>query len=431
MRHWRWIQRGLTGTQDFAQDTRGAIAILFALLIIPIVVLLGLAVDGLRALNAAETAHNALDASALAAARAMASDNLDDSQVERVAHDYFKANVDGTGKLPYASFNGFQVETDRNQGTVTVTVDTQVPTTFGQLAHVDNLTMRRSATASMGANRIELGLMLDVTGSMNRRGKLSALKDATEDLIDALVPENNTDQVRIGLAPYSASVNAGRFARVISDDESRDGCVVNREGSAIDSDTVPGRNTYFRSIQQANEDLRRDRGDTGYDFYECPDAEVLPLTGDRELLRATVNSYRADGRTAGHLGIAWAWYLVSPQWSSIWGGRPAEPYGADKVIKAVVLMTDGEFNAAYAGSESWGAAERESYDRTENLCNNIKREDVLVFSIAFDLRAASAERALADCATTEDMFCRAEDEDDLRRCYKDIAYRLSQLRITK
>ncbi|MGI9384039.1 MAG: pilus assembly protein TadG-related protein [Methyloligellaceae bacterium] len=428
----------LTKTQNgrFLDDKRGNVAIIFGLAIIPVIVLMGLAIDGWRILNAATIAANAVDAAALTTARRMSQENLNDSQLMQTAQDSFAAN--SSGALPAGTvFRNLNVAADRGQGTVTLTVDTNLPTTFGKLARINQLSLTRSSTVSYKFNDLELGLMLDVTGSMNRNGKLRSLKTAIHDLLDQLMPEGRTaNGVRIGLAPYSAAVNAGTYAEAVSNDTSNDGCVVERTGGDLDLDLAPTRTDYFRGIEEANEEIVHDTGRRGrYDYYQCPDAEVLPLSDDREIVGDTVDSYRANGRTAGHLGVAWAWYLVSPNWSSIWPGasRP-EDYGKADLIKAVVLMTDGEFNAAYTGTDSRSRATDESFNRADKLCDNMKREGVVVFAIGFDLHENDAINALRDCATEDrdgKLFYQAKNEEELRKAYRDIAIRLTNLRITK
>ncbi len=42
------------------------------------------------------------------------------------------------------------------------------------------------------------------------------------------------------------------------------------------------------------------------------------MTDDKSVLKASVDSYTTGGTTAGHLGTSYAWYLLSPEWASIW-----------------------------------------------------------------------------------------------------------------
>ncbi len=81
----------------------------------------------------------------------------------------------------------------------------------------------------------------------------------------------------------------------------------------------------------------------------------MPLSDDRDGLIAAVKKFSPQGCTAGHLGVQWAWNIVSPKWGSTWGGN-GTPDGMDRVtdgklLKAVVLMTDGIFNTAVSWPE--------------------------------------------------------------------------------
>ena len=444
MRLCKDLSGGRGNTSAFIRDRGGNVAILFGILLLPLLVAVGLAIDGMRALNAAETASNALDAAALAAARELSQRNASDDDLAKVAERFFRANVEGPDKLGYASYSALDVSADRGKEEVTVGVDVTVPTTIGQVAQVDQISFRRESTTAFGISDLDLGLMIDVTGSMSRTGrdgkvKIEALKNAVRAALDIFNPNVGSDKVRIGLAPYSSAVNAGVYADFVSDGQSRDGCVLERARD-IDEETLPEPGSFFRSIEQAEKTLRDDRNDPGYDYYDCPDAEVLALTNSRTLIEHTIDRYRPLGRTAGHLGIAWSWYLVSETWRNIWRtDTPPRDYGTKDLIKAVVLMTDGEFNAAYAGSDRWRRAKAESFERASELCKKMNDRGVLVFSVGFDLRERDAIELMESCASEyedEDgnmkkLFYRAETEAELIADYKDIAIRLTQIRIAR
>ena len=56
------------------------------------------------------------------------------------------------------------------------------------------------------------------------------------------------------------------------------------------------------------------------------DAEVnliMPMTKDKTALKARIDKLTTGGSTAGHMGTAWAYYLLSPKWNSICFRRPA------------------------------------------------------------------------------------------------------------
>ena len=425
-----FLRKGREFRRGFAQDERGNIVILFAFLLVPMLLAVGLALDSLRALSAATTTANALDAAALAAARAMADGNLSDEEVKTEATLFFEANLKGDGKVSYSSHGSLDIKANRGTGEVTVAVDTIVPTTLGQLANVSEFKFRREATALAGVGRVELGLMLDVTGSMNENGKLDALKGATELLVKKMIPEGRyADRVRIALAPYSTQVNMGDFANRVRDRDSDAKCVVERKNGFLNMDAAPGGRNLFHVLTEEQKEQFKKVRDT---HPACPDAEILPLTSEKQKLIDTVDSYEASGWTAGHLGIQWAWNLISEDWGGVWGGgsRPND-YGTKDLIKAVVLMTDGEFNSAFTGEIKDQAMKRESFKHAKDLCRNMEDKGIVIFSVAFDLDDRDAERVLEDCATDDGDFIRAENEDELRDAYLEIAIKLTQLRLSK
>src|SRR5690606_17022291 len=47
----------------------------------------------------------------------------------------------------------------------------------------------------------------------------------------------------------------------------------------------------------------------------CPDSPIVPLSSDKTMLKNNIDDMEAVGSTAGHMGIAWGWYLLSPNFS--------------------------------------------------------------------------------------------------------------------
>lgn len=93
------------------------------------------------------------------------------------------------------------------------------------------------------------------------------------------------------------------------------------------------------------------------------------------------------------------------------------------MIKAVILMTDGAFNRQY---ETAGG---DSAQQAKTLCENMRDEGVLVFSVAFQAPAAGRE-TLKDCAGVDARFYDASTESELLAAYEDIALLLTELRLT-
>src|SRR5438477_131866 len=49
----------------------------------------------------------------------------------------------------------------------------------------------------------------------------------------------------------------------------------------------------------------------------CPAAVVKPLTADATALKNVIKGFVASGGTAGHIGVQWAWYMLSQKWGNV------------------------------------------------------------------------------------------------------------------
>lgn len=184
---------------------------------------------------------------------------------------------------------------------------------------------------------------------------------------------------------------------------------------------------------------------------QCISQTIQPLTSDKDTLHALANSLVASGSTAGHLGLAWGWYMIAPNFGYLWptASRPA-PYGQTNLIKAVVFMTDGQFNTPYCSgviaadglSGSGGAGDHincnapngASKAQAEQLCDAIKApaNKTLLYVVGFDLATDTTTlNFLRDCATAPEYFFQADSGADLRTAFAAIAQSLSDLRLSK
>jgi Flp pilus assembly protein TadG len=420
-----------TFSRRFANDERGNVVDLFAFMSTVILLVAGIALDYARAHHMHSRIANAADAATLTAGRAMLEGKLSDEEVKERAQQYLAQNIGGSSRQ-FGTYGTPNIELDRDSGTVKIDVDVDVPTTLAGLSGVKSVKAPVSTAASFKQKDVEVAMALDVTGSMteytsDHKTKIKALQDAFKLFVENLIPEHLPDgrKVRVAVAPYSSGVNMGRFASRASGNRSRDGCVIERTGSY--SDAPVGKSTYFK----VHEDQPRDTDATeGRQDYTCPAAKIIPLTSSREGLTTAVDSYRASGSTGGHLGVQWAWNLISEDWGTFWGGdsRP-DSYeltkGDDaKLIKAVILMTDGVFNTAFYNSNSAAQAVA--------LCERMREKNVRVFSIAFGDPPAAAKRTLEQCATPgEDYYADASNAAELEGALTKFAGTLSKLRLTQ
>lgn len=186
----------------FRRDTKGNVAILFGLALIPLALGVGVAVDYGRALIVREHMADAADAAALAIG---SWPGLTEAEQKLKAQQFFDANFPPT---KIGTVGNLDVQFDGDD--IHVTVSGNVPTTFMKLANIESIGMGVTNTITKKERNIELVLVLDTTGSMGSGGKLSAMKSAAKKMVETLFEGKATSTtLKIGVVPFSVAVNIG------------------------------------------------------------------------------------------------------------------------------------------------------------------------------------------------------------------------------
>ncbi|MEP2943063.1 MAG: hypothetical protein ABJM86_02930 [Hyphomicrobiales bacterium] len=413
---------------------------------------IGGAVDYSIYREARQATTQALDSASLAVAGGISRGEIEPHEVEARALEFFTLNMssygveaDGTGGT--LDVSNFAVQVDPDTSSISTTVDLNVPTLFAGLYGLRHFNAPLDSTAAFSGapgatENIEFSFVLDVTGSMGSRlpgetdTRLEALQESMLNSLNILLPAGldgrpglNDDRVRVGLVPYATSVNIGEDYHTkavglnsTSDRFARNECVTEREGVNAYSDVAPSEgnsNTNRRyetdGILLLETPSDRGGGDIqGFRTDPCPLTPLRPLTNNRDDLIADINSLIADGATGGHMGINWGFNLLSENWQDFWAeeSKPAN-YGDTDVRKVLVIMTDGEFNAAFQDADIirngrnrtsfiTAATQRRTQSRRAALefCDLAKERDhnIQVYTIAFGT-GNTANQMLEDCAT--------------------------------
>ena len=412
-----------------ARERSGNVAIIFALAVVPLVGLVGGAVEFGQALSSRTKLQKTLDAAVLAAGREFQVTGSQ-SAAKAKAVTFFNAQI-SSGASGAITVNTVDLENN----TMTLGGQMTSPTPFLSIVGLKNITVRAQSQAMLvvGSNSkvdLEVALMLDIGSSMSGY-KITDLKVAAKDLIDIIIWENQSERyAKVALAPFSSHVNVGSriFRQVTNRDPYGTGdrrtCVKERIGNERYTDAAPDGHYHFIAYGRNSVGaVKRERN------YDCKTrTPIVPLTKDKDHLKSVIDSFSPDGSKAGHLGTAWAWYLLSPRWSSIWKQFPTDSipaaYNNPKVRKIAVLMTDGAFNTSYTGPHS---------DRQVRwLCEPMKATGIEIYTIGFELTSSTARSTLRDyCATSKSHHYDAYNSDELLQAYREIAMRLAQLRLSK
>ena len=174
---------------------------------------------------------------------------------------------------------------------------------------------------------------------------------------------------------------------------------------------------------------------------------VTPLSADKTMLKSAIDRYQAGGGTAGHLGTAWAWYMLSPSWADV--VMPAASPGSYELTrqtgsngqpalrKIAILMSDGDFDREYCNGVDTAVINCDSpngssSEQTAVLCQNMKASGITIYSIGLQLSAAGGARsAMEQCASDAAKFYTVEDGEGLRQAYRDIAVQIAAVHVSK
>ncbi|OYX02382.1 MAG: pilus assembly protein TadG [Caulobacter vibrioides] len=206
----RFFRRLSEGVAAFARrlrrDDRGAIAIQFALLALPLSVLLFGLIDVGRLSLQRRQMQDALDAATLMAARSTASTN---AELDTVGDAAFLAEIAGMNLGLTASNATFSAGTNnRIIGSVTATLKPII----ANLWQSGDFTVTATSEVVRSSKNLEVALVLDITGSMGGT-RIADLKVAAADLVDIIVRDTQTPfYSKIALVPYAAGVNLDTYA---------------------------------------------------------------------------------------------------------------------------------------------------------------------------------------------------------------------------
>ncbi len=507
---WSWFKRTL---KHLYEDQRGNVLIYTTATLIPMATLVGIGIDFSRIQAAKRTLQNAIDTSAVAIAKQANFFDLTEIEAKTIATPYMDKYFQ---EASVGEVVDFTVTLNKALGTVRIDADVNVDTTILQAIGQSTISYRGVTKVSAGVRWLELVMVLDNSGSMGG-SRLTALKDAANGLVNILFDEGETESsnVKIGLIPFSASVNVGvpqttswidaSGASAIHNENldlsgttlfdlfgqlgrTWGGCVRARDtANGFDLDdtvpdiTIPGTlwapyfapdepdtgeysNNYLDDkvgdppppVEQIQRDIAKYTDPIfqggGSPNYNCVPAEIQPLTNQKAIITSAINSMVARGSTVIPAGLVWGWRVLSPDEPFTEG----EPYNNQKVVKAIVLLTDGG-NFVGSGVNGHNGSHYSAYghagtgnhlgppdgsqtaavlnQKTEQICNNIKDnkdsdpndEDIKLYTITFNLPPDSpvADR-MKDCASDPNKYFDSPSNDDLQNVFYQIAGSLKQ-----
>ena len=440
-----------------ARDRRGSLASFLAAMIVPLVAFSGLAVDTARGYLMKSRLSYALDSAALAAGRVMYDEDLRDEMVQR----FFDANFPN-GYMS-ASITGPSISVDTSANTITLDATAHMPTSLMNVLGFSDMDVGGVTEVKLSSRNVEVSLVLDITGSMSG-SRIDDLKTAAHGLIDIIVKDQQTPHFsKMAIVPYAVGVNVGSLASQVRGPVTPGTC------------TSPGCSNYTfprwwndpnepqtfavsscvseRTGVNAYTDVAPSVSYVGYNYpapnNPCPSAEIIPMTSDKSVLHDAISDLTTSGSTAGQIGLAWGWYMVSPNFAYLLP-TDSQPhaYGEEELVKVVIFMTDGELNSAHyngvvardsgsgSGSSKYkinaDASNGSAFDQANLLCDAMKAAGIIVYTVGFDVATLPGASALvANCASDPAYAYTPDDGVELQQAFHDIAVNVSLLHLSK
>jgi Flp pilus assembly protein TadG len=224
-----------SGINVFVHEKRCNVAVLFALMMIPVVGAIGAAVDYARMLRLKTQLQTVADAATMAGLKTYReTGDAEEGRQRLLAFIDEGLEKDGMTRARKADEEGADLMGGtRRQGRIVVVSDavintenstvkpvlaTTIETPFMSFLGVEQLPVEVytgvavAASSITGTKAIEVSVMLDVSGSMGG-DKIDDMNLAAGDFIDIILPDGvEMDNRRIGLVPFSQYVNAGSYA---------------------------------------------------------------------------------------------------------------------------------------------------------------------------------------------------------------------------
>jgi Flp pilus assembly protein TadG len=221
-------------------------------------------------------------------------------------------------------------------------------------------------------------------------------------------------------------------------------CVTERTGDDAYTDVDPATSPVgFNYPSTSGSSLAGCRSTGAFIPMSSADASTV-----RSALNTAISGLGTNDSTAGQIGFAWGWYMLSPNFGGLWSDTAAKPkaYGSENLAKVIVMMTDGEFNTAnYNGvnSKDYSAASNsdrinqnatngDPWAQADSLCAAAKKKGITIYTVGFGTDLAGSDAThLRNCATDAGHAYLAATGDDLKTAFAQIAKSIALLRLSK
>ncbi|WP_146585557.1 TadE/TadG family type IV pilus assembly protein [Puniceibacterium confluentis] len=456
---------GLGRVLPFIKDESGAMTYVGVTGAIVLMIMGGMGIDMIQTELKRNKIQNTLDRAVLAAA------DLDQMlDPAEVVTDYMnKMNLSG-------ALTSVTVDSGLNHKTVTADASISNPANFTKMLGIESMRADGLAQAEERISKVEISMVLDISGSMANNEKLVRLKSASNTFIDTVLGSDTQDLISISLVPYSEQVNAGPLLTSQMNVNWVHGyshCLEFPESEF--NSTALNTSMQYQQMQHFQWNYFGDntRTDTVCPRYTYE--RISPFSHNATALKAQVAQLQPRAGTSIFMGMKWGAALLDPSTrnmtsnliatgkvDSIFQGRPAA-FDDVETLKTVVLMTDGQHDRSFriqnwaydsaseiaqwdnynlwyylqrnVSSRNWGQFYTQKYNAAlgdsllDSVCDAAKANNIVIWSIGFEVTDHGAS-VMQNCASSPAHFFRVEGVE-IEEAFYSIARAINQLRLTQ
>ena len=420
----------------FLDNTRGGVAPLAAVVALPLMIGVGVAMDYSK-VNAARSAFQvALDSTALMLSKDAAMESKDQLQTE--ATNTFNALFSHPDVVP-SSVHVTPNFTTSGGSTLTLSGSATVNTSFISVI-ASTVNISATSVSTWGNTRLRVALVLDNTGSMTDSDKIGALKTASHNLLTQLkAAAVHPEDVYVSIVPFVKDVNVGPsnynqpWVRWDLWEEVNGKCsnttYKNKTNCVSHSKvwTPANHNTWNGCVTDRDQNFDTTNaapvaGATLYpaeQYSSCPSASVMGLSNNWTALNAAIDTMTANGNTNQAIGLQLGWQTLTAAPFTV------PPIDTDyKYQTVIILLTDG-LNT----QDRWYSTASSIDNRQRTTCNNIKAAGITLYTVQVNTGSDPTSTLLQNCATDAGKFFLLTESGQMVTTFGQIGTALSKLRL--
>lgn len=445
------------------RNTSGNVALITALVVLPIMLMAGGAIDIQRFLKQKTQMQMAVDSAVIAASKLQF-----EGDRQLAAESFIASNLREQNVIIDDYTTTIDVIDKSRRARVNATVSAQLDTAMLGIIGIDHFNIVVSSEAEQVASFSEIALVLDISSSMTGT-KIARLKPAARDFVNVFMDDGGDELTSISIVPFGGSVNIAPLFEeyVVNDTTSNtdpDAATYQAQDLATDGFRFTGADTCieYADTDFGIDDLPENSRGQLPDFWRyaaqnpyCPEesSAILLNSSTASDLIDHINGMTLSDGTGMEIGALWGLKALSPAMRGKLGGdhdtRPAN-FGNRFTTKTMLIMADGGITSqdrpldpsnpdAYDPSNLMVSLEKGDFfnpndttlNRFLNTCEEAKSHGVIIFTVGFEVRPSSiAEEALERCASSSAMFHRASTVsiDDV---FRSIALEIGELQLTE